>query len=166
MTTPIVDPAVADPAAPAAVVEPPAAKPEELSAEVLRAKLTEANAEAANYRVRAREAEEKLKSAKTPEEFAAATAEFAKQNAALAKEILHRDIATEHKLPADLASALRGETKEELEAHAKILAKYVPAEIEVITPPATLSGGLTPNDDGVTETNPGELARKYGGRRR
>jgi len=74
---------------------------------------------------------------------------------------LVRDVASKAALPDDLAELLKGTTREELETHAKKLQQYAtPAA------PASLRGGLDPTDDGDTETDPRELARRYGGRRR
>ncbi|ATI18710.1 scaffolding protein [Streptomyces phage Daudau] len=110
--------------------------------EVLRKKLTDANAEAANYRTKLREAESKLSSAKTVEEFEAATAELKGQIEALERSILLRDVAAKYELPEALAKRLTGTTPEELEADAKELQKLVaPAA------PETLSGGLDPEDN-------------------
>lgn len=103
--------------------------------------LTKANSEAAKYRVRAREAEEALSKAKTPEEFEAALADFKDKNAKLERQILVSDVAHAHSLPDDLAELLKGGTREELEAHAKVLAKYAPDEDDGDT---ELSGGLNP----------------------
>lgn len=110
--------------------------------EVLRKKLTDANAEAANYRTKLREAETKLSSAKTVEEFEAATAELKGQIEALERSILLRDVATKYELPEALAKRLTGTTPEELEADAKELQKLVaPAA------PESLAGGLDPEDN-------------------
>ncbi|WP_432006311.1 hypothetical protein [Streptomyces parvus] len=115
---------------------------ESVPAEVLRKKLTDANAEAANYRTKLRETEAKLSSAKTVEEFEAAVAELRSQNEALERTILLNTVAAKYELPAALAKRLTGATAEELEADAKELQKLVaPA------PPASLSGGLDPEDD-------------------
>ncbi|WP_436739932.1 hypothetical protein [Streptomyces sp. BBFR102] len=110
--------------------------------EVLRKKLTEANAEAANYRTKLREVEARFADAKTPEEFEAAVAELKAQNEALERTILLNTVAAKYELPAALATRLAGATPEELEADAKELQKLVaPA------PPESLSGGLDPDED-------------------
>ncbi|OKI45106.1 hypothetical protein [Micromonospora sp. CB01531] len=107
-----------------------------------RKKLTKANAEAANYRTRLREAETKLSAAKTVEEFEVATKELREANAALEHQLLVRDVAETHGLPKELAARLMGNTKEELEADAKQLKKFA-----VTPPPSDLRGGLDPSDD-------------------
>ncbi|ATI18873.1 scaffolding protein [Streptomyces phage Janus] len=110
--------------------------------EVLRKKLTDANAEAANYRTKLRETEAKLSSAKTLEEFEAATSELRGQIEALERQILLNDVAAKYELPPALAKRLTGTTAEELDADAKELQKLVaPSQ------PESLSGGLDPEDD-------------------
>lgn len=107
-----------------------------------REKLTKANAEAANYRTRLREAEAKLSAAKTVEEFEVATKELREANATLERQLLVRDVAETHGLPKELAARLMGNTKEELEADAKALAKFA-----ATSPPSDLRGGLDPSDE-------------------
>jgi hypothetical protein len=128
-----------------------------------RKAITTANAEAANYRTRLREAEQKLGDAKTVDEFQTAVAEVRAENERLEHEVLRERVARRFELPDDLAARLQGATAEELEADAKTLKKYAtPAP----SAPASLAGGLDPSDDGDTETDPRALARRYGGRRR
>lgn len=118
-------------------------KEEEIPAEVLRRKLTEANAEAANYRTRLREAEAKLSEAKTPEDIEAAIAEFKQRNAELERQVALTTVARKYDLPDELAALLKGDTAEEMEAVAKSLQKFVkPAPT-----PESLSGGLDPASD-------------------
>ncbi|GAA4726375.1 hypothetical protein GCM10023350_06390 [Nocardioides endophyticus] len=57
---------------------------------------------------------------------------------------LVQSAALEHNLPNELAEALKGETSEEIEAHAKVLAKF--ASVEPADDPE-LSGGLDPLGD-------------------
>ncbi|HEX8570228.1 MAG TPA: hypothetical protein VF699_09960 [Caulobacteraceae bacterium] len=107
-----------------------------------RKRLTRANAEAANYRTRLREAEARLDGAQTPEQFEAAVADIKTRNAELEQQITRERVARKYHLPDDLAARLRGTTAQELEADAKALQKYAaPAE------PVVLSGGLNPADD-------------------
>jgi hypothetical protein len=115
---------------------------ESVPSDVLRKKLTDANAEAANYRTKLRETEAKLSSAKTVEEFEAATAELKGQIETLERSILLNNVAAKYELPPVLAKRLAGATEEELEADAKELQKLVaPAQ------PQSLSGGLDPEED-------------------
>ncbi|AFU61990.1 putative scaffold protein [Streptomyces phage phiHau3] len=136
-------------------VESTEEKPQEetVPPEVLRKELTDARAEAANYRVRLRETEAKFANAKTPEEFEAAVNELKAQNEALERQILLNNVAAKFELPPALAKRLTGSTPEELEADAKELQKLV-------APPApeTLGGGLTPSD-GDTDFDPVRAAR-------
>jgi hypothetical protein len=118
-------------------------KPSEESVppEVLRKKLTDANAEAANYRTKLRETEAKLSSAKTVEEFEAATADLKGQIEALERTILLNNVVAKYELPEALAKRLNGATPEELEADAKELQKLIaPSQ------PESLAGGLDPED--------------------
>ncbi|MGW8630600.1 hypothetical protein [Streptomyces sp. NPDC055793] len=119
--------------------QPPAG--ESVPPEVLRKKLTDANAEAANYRTKLRETEAKLSKAKTVEEFEAATAELRGQVEALERQILLNNVAAKYELPAPLAKRLTGATEAELEADAKELQKLI-----VPAAPESLSGGLSPDD--------------------
>ncbi|MEU9605452.1 hypothetical protein [Streptomyces sp. NPDC048057] len=109
--------------------------------EVLRKKLTDANAEAANYRTKLRETEAKLSKAKTLDEFEAATSELRGQIEALERQILIGNVAAKYELPAPLAKRLTGTTEVELEADAKELQKLI-----VPSAPESLSGGLTPDN--------------------
>jgi len=128
-----------------------------------RKQITKANTEAATYRTRLRDAEQKLGDAKTVDEFQAAVAEVRADNERLERELLRERVARRFELPDDLAARLQGKDEAELAADAKALQKYATP-----TPaaPASLAGGLDPTDDGDTETDPRELARRYGGRRR
>lgn len=158
MTTPIQPdpnapavPAVVDPAAPVAPpVDPqappaapvvPEAKPEDELPEWARKKLTDANAEAANYRTKLREAEAKLSAAKSPEDFEAAKAELAGQVKELERKVVVANAARKFELPDELAELLKGESPEELEAHAKKLQKFAAPK-----DPESLGGGLNPGD--------------------
>jgi hypothetical protein len=144
---------------------PPAeqeAEKQPLSIEDLTAALDTARKQAAGYRERLRSTEADLAKAKSPEEFAAALADIESKNKALETDLLRTRIATEHKLPTDLAALLRGETKEEIETAAKALAKYVP----VATPANDPKGGLSPSDaEDLSALSPAELAKRLRNRR-
>ncbi len=133
-------------------------KSEELAPEVLRKKLTDANAEAASYRTKLREAEAKLSAAKTPEEFDAAVTDLKTVNATLERKLLVTSVAAEFSLPPELAEALKGDDLEALKKHAKTLSKFVTSQ-----DPESLGGGLTPGDDGAFD--PVAEARKARARR-
>jgi len=150
--TPVVDPATppvtppADPATPPVTPEPEAdaeGKDEDLP-EWARKKLTKTNAEAANYRTRLREAEDKLSQAKTPQEFEAAIADFKAKNAELEQQVARATAARKFDLPDELAALVQGDTPEAMAEHAKTLSKFAqPAA------PESLGGGLDPT--GTTE---------------
>jgi hypothetical protein len=135
--------------------EQPAVKPEDELPEWARKELTKARGEAANYRVKLREAETSLQNAKTPEEFEAARSELSTRIAELESSLLRSNVARKFELPDELAARLNGATEAELEADAKSLLKFV-----VPAAPESLGGGLTPSDDGDDEMDPRKLARR------
>ncbi|MEU4155702.1 hypothetical protein [Actinoplanes sp. NPDC026670] len=108
-----------------------------------RKRLTKANTEAGKYRTQLREVEQKLAQAKSPEEYEAATKALREANAKLERDLLVERVARKAKLPEELAELLQGSTEEELQAHAKKLSKFAPADDE----PGELRGGLDPNDE-------------------
>lgn len=156
--TPPVEPS-AD-AEPAAEEKPEGEEKPPLSREDLEAALAETRREAAGYRTRLREAEERLGKAKTPEEFTAAVQEFQEKHRALEQELTRTKVATAHNLPNDLAALLKGETEDELKAHAKVLAKYAAPAVGV--PAGDLGGGLDPSDTtgDLESLTPAELAKR------
>lgn len=132
---------------------------EKLTPEQLRKALTTARSEAANYRVKLREAKEKLESAKTPEEVAEATAALTARINELERSVLVTNVA--QGLDADqtaiiTALAEAGKTEDELKAHAATLKKHAVPEVE------HLDGGLDPTDDDDDSNDPAVLARRYG----
>lgn len=134
-----------------------------------RTKLTKANAEAANYRTRLRKAEEDLANAKTPEQveelltqFKAEREEDERVQAEEKANLVRENVALKFKLPKELADALKGATREELEAHAEVLKKFAPDDDDE---PDSLSGGLTPGGGDPEGNDPRTLAKKYGPRR-
>lgn len=135
-----------------------------------RTKLTKANAEAANYRTKLREAEQKLADAKTPEQVEEILNQFKAdreadelKQAEEARALLIENIALHYKLPEKLAKRLQGANREELEADAKELAKdYAVEDDDEIR----LEGGLSPrNRDADAGLSPRELAQRHGGRK-
>lgn len=108
-----------------------------------RKELTKVRNEAANYRTRLRDAEDKLKDAKTPEEFEVAIAEFKASNAALERSLLVTKVAAKYELPEALAARLQGDDEAAIEADAKSLAALVTTAKST---PESLSGGLTPGE--------------------
>lgn len=122
----------------------PETKPEDELPEWARKELSKTRNEAAGYRTRLREAEDKLKEAKTPEEFEAAISEFRTKNAELERNLVVTKVAAKYELPAELAARLQGEDEAAIEADAKALAALV------VTPqvdPENLRGGLNPSDE-------------------
>ncbi|WP_367135801.1 hypothetical protein [Saccharothrix sp. HUAS TT1] len=134
---------------------PPEVKPEDELPEWARKELTKVRGEAANYRTQLREAQKNLESAKTPEEFAAATTSLTEKVAELERQLVREQVARKYELPDELAALLTGKTPEELEAVAKTLQRYAPA-----TEPTVLGGGLTPDDGDDGEMDPRKLARR------
>lgn len=119
-----------------------------------RNELKKARGEAANYRVQLREAQENLSKAKTPEEYEAAVNELAQKNAELERRVMVSSVAREFDLPAELADLLKGDDEAALKEHAKVLQKFAsPKE------PESLSGGLTPDENGE-DFDPVATARK------
>lgn len=114
---------------------------EDVPADVLRKQLTRANADAANFRTKLREAQAKLDSAKTVEEFEEATKGLNDKIAELEWTILRDKVARKFKLPDDLAERLTGDTEDDLRTDAKKLAKFIPSGN------ARLAGGLDPSGD-------------------
>lgn len=106
-------------------------------------KISDLNAENASWRTKFRDAEQKLADAKTPEEFAAAQSDFAKQRTELERALA---IATAG-IPEELHEFVQGSTKEELEASAAKLAQFVKAPPREPAPKNDLNGGKKPRDD-------------------
>lgn len=106
--------------------------------------------EAASYRTQLREEQEKLKSAKTPEEVAAIVAEREARTAELEREVTIERLARKFSLSDDRLEFLVGKTEEDLTRQAEKLARMVapagnePAPVKVTKVP--LSGGVSPSD--------------------
>lgn len=118
-----------------------------------RKKLSKANSEAANYRTKLRDAETKLGTAKSVEEFEAARTELTEANKTLERKLLVETVG--RGLPDDLRALLKGETEAELKAHAEVLKKYAPAQE---APPERLGGGLNANQ-GADDFDVKKIAR-------
>ena len=118
-----------------------------LSHEDALAALAKTRKSEANYRTRLRDLEKKYADAKTPEEYGALLEEVKEANAAEAHALMVENVSLKHDLPGDLTQALvefaEGRSREQVEAHAKLLSKYVSA------PKSNddLTGGLDPNSD-------------------
>ncbi|AGM12032.1 scaffolding protein [Streptomyces phage Godpower] len=117
--------------------------------------LTKTRGEAANYRVKLREAEGALKNAKTVEEYEAATAQLSDKIAELETQLVREKVARKYELPDELAARLQGADEAALEADAKALQKFVTPAV-----PESLGGGLTP-DDGEDDFDPVKAVANY-----
>ncbi|QAY17691.1 scaffolding protein [Streptomyces phage Asten] len=117
--------------------------------------LTKTRGEAANYRVKLREAEGALKNAKTVEEYEAATAQLSDKIAELETQLIREKVARKFELPDELAARLQGADEAALEADAKALQKFVTPAV-----PESLGGGLTP-DDGEDDFDPVKAVANY-----
>jgi hypothetical protein len=101
-------------------------------------------AEAAGYRTKLREAEEKFAAAKSQEDVDAAVAALKADN-----ETLRRDlVAAQFNLPPELAKRLSGSTEDELKADAEALAQFVAPQGREDEDERTPRGGLTPGSKG------------------
>lgn len=124
--------------------------------------------EAASRRVALREAEEKLKEAKTPEEVQAAVAEATKRNAQLEAELARERVARKHKLNDSLLEFLTGSTEEQIEAQAAklaALAPVAPQQEPLVVTKTEPRGGVTPGDGSPIELDGRAAWRKYRERR-
>ncbi|MFE9396780.1 hypothetical protein [Streptomyces flavidovirens] len=114
----------------------------------LREELKDARAEAAKYRVKARETAEALKAAKTPEEYQAVADKVAELETDLHRERL----AQKYTLPPVLAARISGADDDAREADAKALAEAFHGKGGGVG-----KGGLDPSAKPVSN-DPGELA--------
>lgn len=125
----------------------------------LRDKYQKRGSEAQKLRSDLREVQEKLASAKSPEEFAQVQQETAELNRKLAIS----DAARKHKLSDDALELLDGVPAGQIEARAEKLAKLATPAQEVPPKKVTkvpLRGGTTPGEDADTEDG-AALWRKY-----
>ncbi|MGA4948606.1 hypothetical protein [Streptomyces lydicamycinicus] len=121
-----------------------------------RTELAGVRKEAAKYRVAAKELREALAQAKSPEDFAAATARVAELETDLHRERLAR----KYRLPDVLAARVTGETEEAREADAKGLADAFHTRAVGLG-----RGGLDPSEK-TTPKDPAALAGLIPRRRR
>ena len=161
MSTPVIDPIV-PPVVPVVippivpdvppVVDPPAVDDMASLPDWAQKQIKDLRTENADRRTRATTAENALKAAKTPEEFATALAEWTTKNNDLERAL----VGSQFQLPDALTALLQGTSREEMETHAKAL------QLLLAAPPATgdLSGGLTPLSDDDGESSPLALAKR------
>lgn len=102
---------------------------------------------------------EKLEGAKTPEEVEQVIAEAKKDAVDTARSLLVENVALKKGLPEELAELLKGDTREELEAHAEKLAKFAPAQDQDVDPD-DLQGGLDGSGDEDKSFDPVKHATK------
>lgn len=139
---------------------------EEVPAEVLRTNLTKANQEAARYRTRLREVEKALEERKTDEQIEELLDGLRNERETVERSLLIENVALKHGLPTELAELLKGSTREELDAHALVLAKFAPANENEEVPPGDLDGGLNPgNESNDSDLSPRDRVRKVKGYR-
>lgn len=123
-----------------------------------RKELTRTRKEAADRRVALREAEAKLKDAKTPEEFASATAELTEKIETLEYDLAKAVVVREHKIPAEYEEFL-DVPREQLADKAKKLAALISASSkgDDVDDLDELSGGLVPRRGGSLPSDVSEL---------
>jgi hypothetical protein len=118
----------------------------------VRKELEDTRKEAAEKRVLAKDLQEKLGSAKTPEEVQQATAAFETKARDLEIALARERVARKSGLGDDLVEFLTGKTEEELTAQAEKLAGLKPAADPVVVTVQEPRGGLNPSVD-VHEKN-------------
>lgn len=116
----------------------------------VRKELEEARKQAAKDRVRAKELQEQLASAKTPEEVQSIISAHDAKTAELELQIVRLNAARNAELPEEMLEFLDGRTPEEIEAKAAKLAAFKPApgggEPVVVTQQQP-RGGSDPSSD-------------------
>ncbi|WP_159795663.1 DUF7239 family protein [Puerhibacterium puerhi] len=113
-----------------------------------RDELSRTRREAARYRTERNDLRDKLKDAKTPEEFQAAVDEYNQKVSELELSLTREKVARKFNLPDELAERLKGSTEEELASDAEILKQFArPARGGGSDP----KGGLDPTDTPSTE---------------
>lgn len=117
--------------------------------------LSKARREVASHKSRFEELSTQLAESYSPERFESELAQARDEMSAQTRTVLAENIALRFNLPDDLADALRGDTREELTAHARRLARYAPYEVE----DPDVSGGLDPSGDGERGFDPVAYAR-------
>lgn len=132
----------------AAAPDPWAAFPAEFN--WVRKELEDSRKEAANKRVLARELQDKLTTAKTPEEVQQITAAYDAKTSDLEVALARERVARKTGLSDDLVEFLTAKSEEELTAQAaKLAGLKPPADPVVVTvqePRGGLDPSLTPND--------------------
>lgn len=125
--------------------EPTDDEDSKLDLDSAKAALAKVRKEAGTSRAKLRDLEAKFKDAKTPEQVAEVVAQLAADNATETRSLLVENVALLAGLAPEFHDRLKGDTREELEADAKALAKLTGKKAKVTDP--KLSGGLTPEGD-------------------
>lgn len=110
----------------------------------VRKELEDTRKEAAEKRVLAKELQEKLGTAKTPEEVQQLTAAYDTKTRDLETALARERVARKTGLSDDLVEFLTAKTPEELEAQAQKLAGLKPADAPVVVTVQEPRGGLNP----------------------
>lgn len=125
-------------------------KPDDASKEGKQSKLSHEDAltalektrrENASWRTKFRDLEKRLEDSKTSEEVTKIVDEMKAEAAARDRALVVENVALKFNLPDDLAAVLNGESREDLEAHARVLQKYAHTESE-----DEGNGGLDPSE--------------------
>lgn len=112
-----------------------------------------ANREAASRRVALRELEDKVKDAKTPEEFNSALAEVKAKEVELTNTLAKERAARKHSLTDDLLEFLTADSVEGIEAQAEKLAALKPsAAAPIVITKLPPTGGAKPNEHSTLES--------------
>jgi hypothetical protein len=151
------EPAVT-PAATTAETDPWAAFPPEFN--WVRKELEDTRKEAAEKRVLNKELQDKLGSAKSPEEVQQATAAYETKARDLEIALAREKVARKTGLSDELLEFLTAKTEEELTAQAAKLATLKPAADPVVVTVQEPRGGLDPSID-VNELNGHEAWKAY-----
>lgn len=125
--------------------DPWAAFPKEFN--WVRKELEDTRKEAAEKRILAKELQEKLGSAKTPEEVQQLTAAYDTKTSDLEVALARERVARKSGLSDDLVEFLTGKSEEELVAQAEKLAGLKPASDPVVVTVQEPRGGLNPSVD-------------------
>lgn len=118
-------------------------KESKLSPEDAAKALTKVRSEAANWRTKFRDLEKKLEAAKSPDQVEEIVTSMKAEREAAEHALIVENVGLKFNLPEELSSVLQGTTREELEAHAKTLAKFVAKKAPANDP----KGGLNPTDE-------------------
>ena len=131
----------------------------------VRKELEDTRKEAAEKRVLAKELQDKLGTAKTPEEVQQITAAYDTKTSELETALTRERVARKTGLGDDLVEFLTGKTEEELTAQAAKLSGLKPASEPVVVTVQEPRGGLNPSVD-VNEKNGYELWEEHKRNRR